>query len=100
MNLIKKFVLFSIAGIAVLATACEKGTDLPPYIPPVTTNFTADSVHHTLDSVNVGDTIYLTATGRMYDTTQNINVYLIAGYTASGVSTTYNYGTALSPVKL
>jgi hypothetical protein len=100
MNVIKKLSLFSLIGFMVLIVACDKGTDLPAYTPPVTVNFTADSVHHTSDSVNVGDTIYLSATGSMYDTTQNIYVYLISSYTASSVSTTYNYGSATSPVKI
>jgi hypothetical protein len=90
---------FLIAGILVIA-ACNKGTNLPPYTPVVATNFSADSVHHTKDSVNIGDTIYLSATGKMYDTTQPIFVYLTASYTASGVSTVYNYGSAAAPVKI
>ncbi|HTQ28672.1 MAG TPA: hypothetical protein VMI35_11105 [Puia sp.] len=96
----KKFLLFFSVATMILAAACNKTTNLPPYAPVVPVIFSVSSLKHTQDTVNIGDTIYLTATGTMYDTTKNIYVYLASSYTASGVASVYNFGSAASPVKL
>jgi hypothetical protein len=92
-----------VAGLCVMAT-CNKGTFLPPYTPPVTSNFQAKTLNHTKDTVNVGDVINLTATGFMSDTMQYIAVSMTASYTAGGVAQVINYASpttvASAPVKL
>ena len=95
----KHFFIIIIGALGVLA-ACNKTTTLPAYTPVVSKVFIADSVHHTQDSVNVGDTIYLNASGKMYDTTQSIYVYITSSYTAYGAPGVYNYGSASTPVKV
>ena len=92
----QKVLLFSLLSIGLLIAACDKSTTFPPYVPPVATNFSAKTLNHTKDSVAVGDTLYLTATGILSDTNQAIYTYLISSYTAA----TYNYGSAATPVKL
>ncbi len=96
----KKVILFSTIISAILVCSCSKNNSLPPYTPPVAVNFSVSSLNHTKDTVNVGDTIYLTATGVMYDTTQNIYAYLAASASVGGVGMVYNYGSSASPVKL
>jgi len=72
----KKLFLFSMLALGILIFGCVKSTNLPAYTPPVTTNFSVSSLKHTADTVNLGDTIYLTAIGTIYDTTKNIYVYV------------------------
>ena len=96
----KKLLLISSVLLAAVIISCNKTTTLPAYTPAVTTNFSAKTLNHTKDSVNVGDTIYLNATGIVYDTTKNISVFFTSTYTASGVSSVYNYGSAAAPVKV
>lgn len=95
----KKILFFSILGMGILLLGCVKYSSLPAYTPPVSINFSVSSLKHTEDTVNVGDTIYLTATGTMYDTTKNIYAYLSVSSSGAGVST-YTYGSASSPIKL
>jgi hypothetical protein len=98
----KKIFLLSLIVSGVLIFSCSKKDTVPPYTPPVSANFSITSLKHTQDTVNVGDTIYLTATGTMYDTisTQdNIYTYLTVSSSGSGVSV-YNYGSAAAPIKL
>ncbi|HTS44913.1 MAG TPA: hypothetical protein VMH01_10985 [Puia sp.] len=96
----KKFLLFFVVVLSVFIVACNKTTTLPNYTPTPSTIFSVSGLNHTEDTVNVGDTIYLVANGVMYDTTQNIYTYLSTSGTASGVSTTFNYGSSSSPIKL
>jgi S-adenosylmethionine:tRNA-ribosyltransferase-isomerase (queuine synthetase) len=99
----KKLLLFSLVALAIGFAACDKGTTLPPYTPPVATNFSVKTLAHTKDTVNVGDTIYLTATGTMSDTigTESaVYTYMTVSYTISGANVVYNYGSAASPVKI
>lgn len=96
----KKYFVFLLIASTGWMMACNKTTTLPPYTPPVTANFSVQSLVHTVDSVNVGDTIYLNATGTVYDTTQAIYVYLVSTYTAGGVSSVYDYGTSTTPFKV
>ncbi|HEX4372567.1 MAG TPA: hypothetical protein VHZ50_04590, partial [Puia sp.] len=72
----KKLLFISMIAMGVLILGCVKSTSLPAYTPPVTTNFSVASLKHTADTVNLGDTVYLTATGTIYDTTKNIYSYL------------------------
>jgi hypothetical protein len=92
--------LLVITILAIGAASCAKHQFLPIVTPPVTDIFTAATLNHTEDTVNVGDTIYLNATGTIYDTTKNIYVYFVTTFTAGGVSSTYDFGTASSPVKV
>jgi hypothetical protein len=96
----KKVLFFLVVAAVIVTSACNKVTNLPAYAPPVATNFAVSSLKHTEDSVNVGDTIYLMASGTMYDTTKNIYVYLSCSYSASGVASVFNYGSGSSPVKI
>jgi hypothetical protein len=91
---------FSVILFALVSSTCNKVVNLPHYTPPVSINFSVTGLNHTQDTVNIGDTIYLTATGVMYDTTKNIYVYLTSSSTSGGVSTVINYGSATSPIKL
>jgi hypothetical protein len=92
---------YLIPAIVILAiAACNKTTTLPSYTPPVAKNFSVASLKHTQDSVNVGDTIYLTATGTASDSSQFIYTYLTVNATAGGVSSIFNYASGSSPVKL
>ncbi|MBS1918371.1 MAG: hypothetical protein JST87_19050 [Bacteroidetes bacterium] len=92
----KKFILISIVVAAVVA--CNKTTTLPTYTPPVSKNLVVKTFAHTADTVNVGDTIYLTATGTVYD---SLNLY---GYFSISSSSTgspvYTVGSSSSPIKL
>ena len=94
----KKIFLFSLICSGVLVFSCTKNSIVPPYTPPVTTNFTVTSMNHTKDTVNVGDTIYLTVAGTMYDTL-NVYTYLTIKSSATG-SPVYSYGSSSSPIKL
>jgi hypothetical protein len=94
----KRYLLLAIIIITVIA--CNKTTTLPSYTPPVAKNFSVTSLNHTLDTVNVGDTIYLSASGVASDSSKNIYTYLSVSSTVSGVSSVYNYGNAASPIKL
>lgn len=96
----QKSIFFFFISLILLVAACDKYTTLPTYTPAVSSNFTVSTMNHTEDSVNVGDSIYLTATGLMSDTTQAIYVYLVTSYTASGVASVFDYGSASSPIKL
>jgi hypothetical protein len=93
----KKFLIFSGMAILIAIAACNKTTTLPVYVPPVTSNFSVKSIVHTKDTVSVGDTILLTATGTIYDTTQKIAAYFTSSYTASGAGTVTNFYTAVAP---
>ncbi|HLY70015.1 MAG TPA: hypothetical protein VKR53_09810 [Puia sp.] len=95
----KKLFLFSMLALGILIFGCVKSTNLPAYTPPVTTNFSVSSLKHTADTVNLGDTIYLTAIGTIYDTTKNIYVYVTVSSSAAGVST-FSFGSASAPIKL
>src|SRR5579863_8045161 len=95
----KKLFLFSMLALGIFIFGCVKSTNLPAYTPPVTTNFSVSSLKHTADTVNLGDTIYLTATGTIDDTTKNIYVYVTVSSSAAGVST-FSFGSASSPIKL
>lgn len=94
----------SLIALVVLITAaaigCAKHQFLPTVTPPVSKIFTVTSLNHTADTVNVGDTVYLDASGTIYDTSKAIYVNMTASYTANGASTVYNYGSASSPVKV
>ena len=93
----KKFLIFCGLAILIAIAACNKTTTLPPYTPPATSNFSVKSLVHNKDTVNVGDTVYLTATGSILDTTQKIAAYFTNSYTASGASTVQNIYTAVAP---
>jgi hypothetical protein len=96
----KKILLFLLSACMIWIAACNKTTTLPPYTPPVTSNFSVTSLKHTQDSVNVGDTIWYNAAGTVYDTTQSISAYFATSYTVSGTGAAYNYGTSSAPVTI
>ncbi len=103
----KKNLLFlSVLAIVVISVvSCVKSATLPTKTPSPATIFTAGKLNHTKDSVNVGDTIYLNATGTVWDTTQSISVFVTA---TSGDSTatafnptgTFVMGSSVAPVKV
>ncbi len=94
----KKYFLFLFTIITI--AACEKHDRLPTYTPPVAKNFTVTSLKHTMDTVNVGDTIYLIATGTASDSSQFIYTYITVTSSAGGLNPSYSYGTAAAPIKL
>jgi len=85
--------LASAAGIA----SCVKSNTLPVYFPSPSVIFTPGSLKHTADTVNVGDTIRLTASGTVWDTTKTISVFLTATY-GGATSGSYNYGNVTTPI--
>jgi hypothetical protein len=92
-----KNIFFLLMTFALVITfACSKKDIVPPYTPPVSANFSVNSLNHTKDTVNVGDTLYLTAAGIIYDTTQNISTYVTVN--SNGLS--YGYGTASAPIRV
>jgi hypothetical protein len=93
----KKFLLFlSVLIAGAVAISCNKSKALPVYSPSPTYVFTASSLKHTQDTVNVGDTISLTATGTIFDTTKTISAFLTSTYSTGS----YTYGSAAAPVKV
>ena len=94
----KNILLFSLILSCAVFLSCSKGTEIPPYTPPVTNNFTVVSMSHTKDTVNVGDTIYLDVSGTMYDTL-NVYAYLTTKSTSAG-SPVYSTGSSSAPIKL
>jgi hypothetical protein len=94
----KKIFLFLLICSGILIFSCTKNTIVPPYTPPVANNFTVTAMNHTKDTVNVGDTIYLTVAGTMYDTL-SVYTYLTIKSSASG-SPVYSYGSSSAPIKL
>ena len=96
----KKILVFLLSAATIWMAACNKTTTLPPYTPPVASNFSVTSLKHTEDSVNVGDTIWYNAAGTVYDTTQNIAAFFATSYTISGASATYNYGNSSAPITI
>ena len=96
----KKWLLFSFIASFLFFFGCTKNNILPAYTPAVPVIFSVSSLNHTVDSVNVGDTIYLNAAGTVYDTTKNIYVYMSASSTISGASSVYNFGSPTSLIKV
>jgi hypothetical protein len=96
----KKLLIFSLIAITVMVAACTKTTNLSHYTPPVTSNFSVTSLKHTADTVNVGDTVHVTASGIIYDTTKTVSVYLTVTYTAGSATGTFAYGSATTPIKI
>jgi hypothetical protein len=94
----KNIFLLCLMASGIMVFSCSKNAVVPPYTPPVATNFTVSSLSHTRDTVNVGDTIYLNVSGSMYDTL-NVYAYLTIKSSASG-NPVYSYGSSSSPVKL
>ncbi len=94
----KRYLLFIL--IISGAAACVKKDVLPAYAPPIATNFSVTSLKHTRDTVNVGDTIYITVAGNASDSSKSIYGYFSVTSTVSGTGTVYNYGNASAPVKL
>jgi hypothetical protein len=94
---IKYLLLLTILAAAVVIS-CNKTTTLPVSNPTPTDIFTATSLSHTKDSVNVGDTVYLNVAGTVYDTTKAIYAWLTSTDTVSGTIDVYNSGSAASPI--
>lgn len=94
----KRIILFLGVLSMFFIIACSKSTTLPDYTPTPATIFSIGTLTHTADSLNVGDTIRLTATGHINDTTQNISVYMTA--TATSPAFVLSSGTAAAPIKI
>jgi len=97
----KKYLLLSAVIIATLA--CNKTTTLSSYTAPFSKNFSITSLKHTQDTVNVGDTIYLSVAGTMSDSSKNVYPYITVA--SSGTSYLWgtapsSFGAASSPIKL
>jgi hypothetical protein len=97
----KKYLLLS--AVIVTALACNKTTTLSKYTPPFSKNFTVTSLKHTQDTVNVGDTIYLSVAGTMSDSSQNIYPYITVTTSSSAFywgTAPSSFGATASPIKL
>ena len=94
----KRYHLFLLAFIII--AACTKTQTLPLYTPPLAKNFSVNSLNHTLDTVSVGDTIYLLAAGVASDSSKYIYTYLSVSSSAGAVSSVYNYGNPSAPIRL
>ena len=70
----KQILIVLLAVSGVLLAACDKTDTLPTVTP--TTIFSASSLKHTTDSLNLGDSIYFTASGKIADTTNTISASL------------------------
>ncbi len=92
----KNIFFFVLCVTTGLVLSCTKDSIVPPYTPPVATNFTVTSLNHTKDTVSTEDTIYLDVAGSMYDTL-NVYTYLTIKSTAAG-SPVYSYGSTGEPV--
>ncbi len=92
----KKYIFFFAIILAIVA--CNKTTTLPAYTSPATSNLKVTSLKHTEDTVNVGDTVYLTATGSIYDTLA-VYAYFTVSSSATG-SPVYTIGSSSSPILL
>lgn len=89
----KKLVSFLISA-SFLIIACNKEEQLPTYKSSVPVIFSVNSrMSHTIDTVNLGDTIYLTASGTIADTANTFsssfkmftgNVSASGAFTSSG----------------
>ena len=94
----KKYLFLLLIIAIVVVVACNKTTTLGSYTPPISKNLIVKSFAHVADTVNVGDTIYLTATGTAYD---SLNVYgyfsIVSSATGSPV---YTVGSSSSPILL
>lgn len=84
--------------ITAAIVACNKTTTLPSYTPPVSNIFAVTSLNHTLDTVSVGDTVYLNASGLIYDTLA-VYAYFSVSSSSTG-SPIYSVGSSASPIKL
>lgn len=106
----KKIISFCLITATLLIAACDKGVNLPAYAPATPTNFSVTALNHTADSVNVGDTLYLTASGTIADTASFISdtsksvhlltAYLTSSFTAYSVSQVQTFGSASAPIAL
>jgi hypothetical protein len=94
----KKLLIFLVAvASAAFIASCVKSDALPVYTPSPTLIFTPGSLKHTADTVNVGDTVQLAASGTVWDTTRTISVFLSATY-GGATSGSYNYGNVTAPI--
>jgi hypothetical protein len=95
----KLLLCLAVLAASAIMTSCVKSTTLPVYTPPEQYVFYASTLAHTKDTVNVGDTIQLKATGYFYDTTKTISAFVTSSFTGTA-SGTFSYGTAAAPIKL
>jgi hypothetical protein len=86
--------------IAAAAVGCAKHQFLPVVSPPSSKIFTVTKLAHTADSVNIGDTVELNATGTISDTSKAVYVFLTSTYSANGATVVQTFGTASSPIKV
>ena len=87
----KKTLAFLTITSGILLVACEKTETLPAVTPQ--TIFSVSSLKHTSDSLNLGDSIFFTAAGKIFDTTNAISASLkmVSGTTnAAGAFTSSN----------
>lgn len=94
----KRIILFLGVLFMVFIIACTKSTTLPDYMATPATIFSIGTLTHMADSLNVGDTIKLAATGHINDTTQSISVYMTATSTAPVF--VFSTGTVAAPIKI
>lgn len=91
------FLLLVILASAASIAGCVKSAALPVSPPSPSQIFTPGSLKHTADTVNVGDTVQLNASGSIWDTTKTISVFLTATY-GGATAGSFNYGTVTAPI--
>lgn len=96
----KNILIILVVLITAAAVGCAKHQFLPLVSPPSSKIFTVTKLAHTADTVNVGDTVELNATGTISDTSKAIYVFLTSTYTANGASVVQTFGSAASPIKV
>ncbi|HXO77625.1 MAG TPA: hypothetical protein VN824_20370 [Puia sp.] len=92
----KKIALFTVALLGIIIISCNKENYLAPYAPPVKNNFSVSKFAHIKDTILVGDTLNIKASGTVTDTTKTLSVFLTAAYG----TVTYNVGSVASPIKV
>jgi hypothetical protein len=94
-----KFLITLVGLLAAAAIGCAKHEFLPVPGTPAKI-FTVTKLAHTADSVNIGDTLQLTATGTIADTSKAIYVALTSTYSANGATVVQTFGSASTPIKV
>jgi len=92
----KKIAYLTAVVLSIVIISCNKENNLPAYTPPVKNNFSVSKFAHVKDTIAVGDSLNITASGTITDTTKTLSVFLTAAYG----SVTYNVGSVSSPVKV
>jgi len=92
----KKIAYLTAVLLSIIIISCNKENNLPAYTPPVKNNFSVSKFAHVKDTILVGDSLTLSASGTITDTTKTLSVFMTAAFG----SVTYNIGSVSSPIKV